>query len=71
MHCVLLQVQLLGKKVTTLIHPSDIPELKKQFNLKPCEMHCSCPVNTDNNGKASTVDICRYCVIHGCCKLGS
>lgn len=45
------QVQLLGKKVTTLIHPSDIPELKKQFNLKPCEMHCSCPVNMDNSDK--------------------
>nr|XP_022330431.1 hypoxia-inducible factor 1-alpha-like isoform X3 [Crassostrea virginica] len=45
------QVHLLGKKVTCLIHPSDIPELKKQFNLKPCEMHCSCPVNQENNEK--------------------
>ncbi|XP_062595535.1 circadian locomoter output cycles protein kaput-like isoform X1 [Saccostrea cucullata] len=45
------QAFLLGKKVTNLIHPSDIPELKKQFNLKPCEMHCSCQINQENSEK--------------------
>ncbi|XP_048732183.1 endothelial PAS domain-containing protein 1-like isoform X3 [Ostrea edulis] len=45
------QVYLLGKKVTNLIHHSDIPELKKQFNLKPCEMQCSCPINKENSDK--------------------
>lgn len=51
MSLMIFQVYLLGKKVTNLIHHSDIPELKKQFNLKPCEMQCSCPINKENSGK--------------------
>ena len=48
------QIHMLGKHIKDFIHPEDLAELRKQFNLKACSDKENCRCTRLVNGKTSS-----------------